>query len=319
VSGRSPETIGIDVGGTKIAAARVGADGAIVERAVVPSPADDPDAIVEAMVGAAEAVRAAGVTAVGISAAGMVEAGTGIMRFAPNLAWRDLDLRVRVGTPIGLPTVVENDNNAAAWGEHRFGAGRGHRHLLFVGVGTGIGGGIIIDGTLLRGAHGFAAEIGHFVVQPDGERCGCGSRGCWETVASGSAITREARKAVIRHAHSRIAELAGGDPERATGATVTQAAREGDPAARGILAEVGHRLGEGIGGLVNILDPELVIVGGGAAEAGDLLLEPARMAYRRTVEAPDHRPDVPIVPAELGTDAGVIGAATLALDATVHA
>jgi glucokinase len=124
---------------------------------------------------------------------------------------------------------------------------------------------------------------------------------------------------VTRHAHSRIAELAGGDPDRATGAMVTQAAGEGDPAARGILAEVGHRLGEGIGGLVNILDPELVIVGGGAAEAGDLLLEPARMAFRMTVEAPDHRPEVPIVPAELGTDAGVIGAATLALDATVHA
>jgi glucokinase len=319
VSGGSPETIGIDVGGTKIAAARVGADGRIVDRAVVPSPADDPDAIVDAMVAAAEAVRGTGVTAAGISAAGMVEAGTGIMRFAPNLAWRDLDLRVRVGTPIGLPTVVENDNNAAAWGEHRFGAGRGRRHVLFVGVGTGIGGGIIIDGILLRGAHGFAAEIGHFVVQPDGERCGCGNRGCWETVASGSAITREARNAVTRHAHSRIAELAGGDPDRATGAMVTQAAGEGDPAARGILAEVGHRLGEGIGGLVNILDPELVIVGGGAAEAGDLLLEPARMAFRMTVEAPDHRPEVPIVPAELGTDAGVIGAATLALDATVHA
>jgi glucokinase len=319
VSGGSPETIGIDVGGTKIAAARVGANGRIVERAVVPSPADDPDAIVDAMVAAAQAVRGTGVTAAGISAAGMVEAGTGIMRFAPNLAWRDLDLRVRVGTPIGLPTVVENDNNAAAWGEHRFGAGRGRRHVLFVGVGTGIGGGIIIDGILLRGAHGFAAEIGHFVVQPDGERCGCGNRGCWETVASGSAITREARNAVARHAHSRIAELAGGDPDRATGAMVTQAAGEGDPAARGILAEVGHRLGEGIGGLVNILDPELVIVGGGAAEAGDLLLEPARMAFRMTVEAPDHRPEVPIVPAELGTDAGVIGAATLALDATVHA
>jgi glucokinase len=319
VSDGSPETIGIDVGGTKIAAARVGATGGIVERAVVPSPADDPDAIVDAMLAAAEAVRGPRVTAVGISAAGMVEAGTGVMRFAPNLAWRDLDLRMRVGTPIGLPTVVENDNNAAAWGEHRFGAGRGRRHVLFVGVGTGIGGGIIIDGILLRGAHGFAAEIGHFVVQPDGERCGCGNRGCWETVASGSAITREARKAVTRHTHSRIADLAGGDPDRATGATVTQAAGEGDPAARGILAEVGHRLGEGIGGLVNILDPELVIVGGGAAQAGDLLLEPARMAFRMTVEAPDHRPDVPIVPAELGTDAGVIGAATLALDATVHA
>ncbi|HEY7666647.1 MAG TPA: ROK family protein [Actinomycetota bacterium] len=316
MSDRSPEAVGIDVGGTKIAAARVSSVGEILARAVVPSPADDTDAIVEAMVAAAVAVGAQGVTAVGISAAGMVEIGTGIMRFAPNLAWRDADLRARVGTPLGLPTVVENDNNAAAWGEFRFGVGRGHRHVLFVGVGTGIGGGIVADGALLRGAHGFAAEIGHFVVQPDGERCGCGNRGCWETVASGSAITREARKAVARHPHSRIAELAEGDPDRATGSMVTRAAREGDPAATGILAEVGHRLGEGIGGLVNILDPEIVIVGGGAAAAGDLLLAPARVAFRMSVEAPDHRPDVPIVAAGLGADAGVIGAAVLALDGT---
>ncbi len=316
MSDRSPEAIGIDVGGTKIAAARVSSTGAILARAVVPSPADDTDAIVEAMVGAAGAVRAAGVTAVGISAAGMVEIGTGIMRFAPNLVWRDVDLRARVGGPLGLRTVVENDNNSAAWGEYRFGAGRGRRHVLFVGVGTGIGGGIIVDGALVRGAHGFAAEIGHFVVQPDGELCGCGSHGCWETVASGSAITREARKAVARHAHSAIAELAGGDPDRAIGSMVTQAARGGDPTATGILADVGHRLGEGIGGLVNILDPEVVIVGGGAAEAGELLLAPARTAFRMTVEAADHRPDVPIVAAELGTDAGVIGAAVLALDGT---
>jgi glucokinase len=316
VSRGSPATIGIDVGGTKIAAARVAPDGAIVERAVVPSPASDPDAIVEAMLAATEAVRAPGVTALGISAAGMVEAGTGIMRFAPNLAWRDLDLRVRVGTPIGLPTVVENDNNAAAWGEFRFGAGRAHRYVLFIGVGTGIGGGIIADGGLLRGAHGFAAEVGHIVVQPGGERCGCGNRGCWETVASGSAITRQARAAVTRHAHSRIAELAGGQPGRATGPLVTRAAREGDATATGILAEVGHRLGEGIGGLVNVLDPELVIVGGGVAEAGPLLLDPARSAFRATLEGPDHRPEVPIVAAALGPDAGVIGAAALAIEAT---
>lgn len=313
MSDRPSLAIGIDVGGTKIAAALVGEDGAIAGRTVVPSPADDPGATVDAMVAAAEAVRTPDALAVGVSAAGMVEAASGIMRFAPNLAWRDLDLRSRVGSRMGLRTVVENDNDAAAWGEHLFGAGRRHRHVLFVGVGTGIGGGIIVDGSILHGAHGFAAEIGHLIVQPGGERCGCGNSGCWETVASGSAITREARRAAGREG-SRVLELAGGDPERATGETVTRAAREGDPEAIGILAEVGRRLGEGIAGLVNILDPEIVIVGGGAARAGDLLLSPARTAYRSTVEAPDHRPDVPIVPAELGPDAGVIGAAALALE-----
>jgi glucokinase len=316
VSDRLPQAIGIDVGGTKIAAARISSHGEILAREVVPSPADETDAIVGTMVAAARALHTPEVVVVGISAAGMVESGTGIMRFAPNLAWRDLDLRMRLGEPLGLPTVVENDNNAAAWGEHRFGAGRGRRHVLFVGVGTGIGGGIIMDGALVRGAHGFAAEIGHIVVQPDGERCGCGNRGCWETVASGTTISREGRLAVTRHPRSLIAELAQGDPERATGSLVTRAAREADPVACGILAEVGHRLGEGIAGLVNVLDPEVVIVGGGAADAGDLLLDPARAAFHRTVEAPDHRPEVPIVPAQLGTDAGVIGAAALALEAS---
>jgi glucokinase len=316
VSDRLPQAIGIDVGGTKIAAARISPHGEILAREVVPSPADDTDAIIDSMVAAARELRTDEVVVVGISAAGMVETGTGVVRFAPNLAWREADLRERVGGPLRLPAVVENDNNAAAWGEYRFGAGRGRRHVLFVGIGTGIGGGIIVDGALVRGAHGFAAEIGHIVVQPDGERCGCGNRGCWETVASGTAISRASRRAVTRHPHSRIAELAQGDPGRGTGSLVTRAAREGDPAACGILVEVGHRLGEGIAGLVNVLDPEVVIVGGGAAEAGDLLLDPARAAFRRTVEGPDHRPAVPIVVAELGTDAGVIGAATLALEAS---
>jgi glucokinase len=194
------------------------------------------------------------------------------------------------------------------------GAGRGHRYVLLVGVGTGIGGGLVADGKLYRGAHGFATEIGHIVVEPGGPLCGCGNHGCWEQVASGTAITREGRSAVTRHGHSLLAELAGHDPARLTGRMVTEAARRGDPAARGILSEVGHRLGEGIAGLVNVLDPEVVIVGGGASDAGDLLLEPARMAYRMTVEAYEHRPDVPIVEAELRNDAGAIGAALIALE-----
>jgi glucokinase len=236
------------------------------------------------------------------------------MRYAPNLSWRDAPLVERIGGTFGLPTVADNDNNAAAWGEYRFGIGRGHANILFVGVGTGIGGGIIADGALLRGAHGFAAEIGHTIVEPDGPVCGCGNHGCWEQLASGSAIVRDARAAVMKHPHSLLVKLSGGDPAHVTGSMVTEAARQGDTVSRGILNEVGHRLGQGIAGLVNVLDPELVIVGGGVSEAGDLLLAPARTAYSRSVEGGAFRPDVPILAASLVNDAGGIGAATMAFE-----
>jgi glucokinase len=311
---RRRTAIGIDVGGTKTAALRVEPDGTVVARTQRPTPADDEDAICEGMVEVAREVLDGSVAAIGISAAGMVEAGTGILRFAPNLAWREASLVDRVQDPLGVPTLAENDNTAAVWAEVRVGAARGFRHVLHVGVGTGIGGGIVLDGALFRGAHGFAAEIGHIVVEPGGPLCGCGNHGCWEQVASGTAITREGRAAVERHAHSTIGELAGGDPDAVTGELVTEAARRGDPTARGILMEVGHRLGEGIAGLVNVLDVEVVTVGGGASDAGDLLLAPARKVFTSALEAPEHRPEVPVLEAALGADASAVGAAILALD-----
>jgi glucokinase len=288
--------------------------GTILARDERPTPADDQVATLDTMVASARSVMRDEVVVAGVAAAGLIEAGTGILRSAPNLAWRDAPLIEHVGSGLGVPVVADNDNNAAAWGEFRFGAGRGYRHLLFVGVGTGIGGGVVIDGTLFRGAHGFAAEIGHFVVEPDGPACGCGNRGCFEQVASGSTITRYGRRAVTRHPYSDLVQRSGGDPGAVTGAMVTEAARAGDTPARGILVEVGHRLGEGIAGLVNILDPELVIVGGGASAAGDLLLAPARTSFGRTVEDAERRPAVPIVAAALGIDAGAIGAASLGFE-----
>jgi glucokinase len=184
-----------------------------------------------------------------------------------------------------------------------------------VGVGTGIGGGIVSGGRLFHGAHGFAAEIGHIVMDPAGPPCGCGNRGCWEQFASGQAVTRAGRAAVREGAGSALAELTGGDPGKVTGPMVTRAARDGDAVSVAILADVGHWLGVGIGGLVNILDPEIVVMAGGVAEAGDLLLDPARAAYRATVEAEEMRPDVPIVMAAHGTHTGVVGAAALVLEA----
>ena len=239
--------------------------------------------------------------------------------FAPNVAWREFPLRERVEQEVGIPAYVDNDANVAAWGELRFGAGKGTSDMLLVTVGTGIGGGIVSGGKLLRGAHGFAAEIGHVIVEPDGPRCGCGNRGCWEQVASGRAIDRLGREAGVLHPTSRLVELAGGDPARVGGRVVTAAAREGDPVALHVLAEVGRRLGEGLAGLVNILDPDMVVIGGGAVESGDLLLEPARAAYAAAVEGFDHRAAVPIVAAALGNDAGAVGAADLAVEEVMGA
>jgi glucokinase len=312
--------IGIDAGGIKVAGLLVepGNGGRILDRREVPTPAEDAEATVRAIVSLARDLMSGrdDVRAVGMGAAGMVDLD-GVMRYAPNVAWREFPLARRVGQAVGLPTVVDNDANVAAWGEFRFGAGKDSTDMLLVTVGTGIGGGIVLGGKLLRGAHGFAAEIGHIIVEPGGPRCGCGNQGCWEQVASGRAIDRLGRQAAREHPEALIVELAGGDPDLVTGPVVSAAARQGDSLATRILAEVGRRLGEGIAGLVNVLDPDLVVVGGGAIEAGDFLLEPARRSFAGTVEAPEHRPEVPIVSARLGNDAGAVGAADLALAAVM--
>lgn len=309
----SRAAVGIDVGGTKVAALLVDEEGQVLGRATAETPAEDVEATMKTILQVAEELRGMGQpVAIGVGAAGMVDFAAGTMRWAPNLAWRELPIRDRVADHTGLPCIVDNDANAAAWGEFRFGASRGYRHVLMVTVGTGIGGGIIADGALYRGAHGFAAEIGHVIVEPGGPKCGCGNQGCWEQVASGRALDRLARLAVEMHPDSAIVAIAGDD--EVSGRHVTEAAMNGDAIATNILAQVGQRLGEGIAGLVNILDPEVVIVGGGVAEVGDLLLAPARSAFLASVEAPDHRPEVPLLPVALGNDAGAIGAAALALE-----
>jgi glucokinase len=303
--------IGIDVGGTKVAGLRLAGDGAVLDRTERPTPADDVAATVETVSELAAELAAAGGEALGVGAAGMVDFDAGVLRYAPNLAWREIPLRDLLSERTGLPCVMDNDANVAAWGEYRFGAARGYRHVLVVTVGTGIGGGIVADGELFRGAHGFAAEIGHIIVEPDGPLCGCGNRGCWEQAASGRALDRLARAEVEQDPAGRIAALAAG--AEASGRHVSEAARGGDPPATAIFAAVGRRLGEGIAGLVNILDPEVVIVGGGVAEEGAVLLDPARHAFLDAVEASEHRPEVPILAATLGNDAGAIGAAALGL------
>jgi glucokinase len=313
VSGR--QAVGIDIGGTKIAALRISSEGEVRARTVIPTPATDQAAALPAIETAAVAVLDDEVVAIGVGMAGLVDVRTGVLLSTPNLVWRNVPLADGLGERFGLPVTVDNDATAAAWAESRIGASRGRADSLFVGVGTGIGGGIVAGGCLVRGAHGLAGEIGHIIVEPGGPLCGCGNRGCWEQVASGLAITRAGGRAVTDEPGSAIARLAGGDPRRATGELVTEAAQAGDEVAVAILAEVARRLGEGVAGLVNVFDPDVVVIGGGVGEAGDLLFGPLRDAYVAAVEGADVRPEVPIVPAQLENDAGAIGAALLALEA----
>jgi glucokinase len=308
-------TIGVDVGGTKIAAGVVDPSGTIVEQVRVSTPATTAQAVEEGIVTAVSMLAGRHeVVSVGVAAAGFVDEKRSMLRFAPNLPMVDRALRDLISPRVGLPVVVENDANAAAWGEHRFGGGRGAGDVVLITVGTGLGGGIVLDGRLLRGAFGTAGEFGHVRMVPGGILCGCGNHGCWEQYTSGSALVREAR-ALARtqpQTAARLLELAGGQPEAINGRTVTQAAGEGDPAAVSLLAELGRWLGEGIADLANVLDPAVVVVGGGVSEAGDLLLEPARVAYSALLSAGAYRPHLRIVAAELGNDAGLIGAADLA-------
>lgn len=310
-----PVTCGIDIGGTKIAGAVVDAAGNVLAESRVESPATDPEAIETAVAAlVAELSQSHPVSAVGVGAAGYIAADRSTVLFAPNIAWREEPLGTDLAKRIGLPVVVENDANVAAWGEFRYGAGGDVDDQLMVTVGTGVGGGVINDGRLLRGAFGVAAEIGHVCVVPEGRVCGCGNRGCFEQYASGSALVRDTREAAA--ASSLLArdlvERAGGDPAGITGPLITEAARDGDRFAIEQLERLGHWLGHGICSLVAVLDPAVIVIGGGVSEAGDLLLDPIRETFARELTPRGFRPQAEIRRAQLGNRAGVIGAADLA-------
>lgn len=311
-------TIGVDIGGTKVAAGLVDVHGRVLAREDAPTPSTSPEKVVD-VVGTvvARLVDAAGtdtVSALGIGAAGFVDRERAAVLFAPNLAWRHESLKDKIADRTGLPVVVENDANAMAWGEFRFGAGRGADDLVCVTVGTGLGGGIVLDGRLHRGTFGIAGEVGHVRVVPGGRRCGCGNRGCWEQYCSGRALVREARDiALLAPAYgARLLELGGGEVEKITGQSVTTAAREGDPAALECFGVIGRWLGQGLADLAAILDPGRFVIGGGVIDAGELLLAPARDAYAKALTGGQHRGLADIVAAELGPSAGLVGAADLA-------
>ncbi|HEX4687619.1 MAG TPA: ROK family glucokinase [Nocardioides sp.] len=304
---------GIDVGGTKIAGGVVDENGTILEELRVESPATDASAIEDAIEKLVSELRTRHpIEAVGVGAAGYIDKARAVVLFAPNLAWRDLDLKADLERTLSLPVVVENDANAAAWGEFQFGAGHDVDDLLLVTVGTGVGGGVVLDGALYRGAFGVGAEIGHMRVVPDGILCGCGNRGCFEMYASGSALVREVR-ATARASllAASLVDRAGGDPDAITGPLVTEAARDGDMFAIEQLASVGRWLGEGIASLAAVLDPAVVVIGGGVSAADELLLGPARAAFAAHLTGRGYRPTLEIRRARLGNRAGLIGAADL--------
>jgi len=308
-------TIGIDVGGTKVAAGVVNSRGRIIEKLKRPTPSASPErtarVIAEAVIDLLGRHQA---EAVGIGAAGYVDAVGSDILFAPNLAWRNEPLKEQVEDHVGLPVLVENDANAAAWAETMLGAARGHEHVMLVAVGTGIGAGIVINGRLYRGRWGIAGEPGHYRVVPDGRLCGCGNRGCWEQYASGSALVAEAREFARRSPGPavRLLQLGGGAAEGINGPEITQAAHEGDAAALRCFEIVGAWLGQGLAALAAILDPGCFVIGGGVSEAGDLLIRPAQAAFADALTGGTYRPHAEIKLAQLGADAGVIGAADLA-------
>jgi glucokinase len=289
--------IGVDIGGTKVAAGVVDDEGRVLDRCRRATPDSDAAAALDAVVDAVSELRARReVGAVGVAAAGYVSADRSTMLFAPNLPWQQVPVRDLLAERLGLPVDVENDANAAAWAEARYGAARGERDVVCLTVGTGIGAGLLLDGRLYRGAYGIAGEPGHLRVVPDGLPCGCGNRGCLEQYASGTALERYAAER----------GLAVSGPE------VTEAARAGDGRAVAAFTEAGAWLGQGLADLSAVLDPAVYVIGGGVADAGELLLAPARAAFERALSGRAHRPVAGLRAAELGNDAGLVGAADLA-------
>ena len=313
-------TVGVDIGGTKVAAGVVTPGGRVLARVRTQTPerSKSPEVVEDTIVSVVQELRSAHpVRAVGVGAAGFVDQRRANVLFAPHLSWREEPLRESLSARLGLPVVVENDANAAAWAEVSVGAAQGVDDVVVVNLGTGIGGAIVLNGRLYRGRYGLAGEFGHMTVVPGGHRCECGNRGCWEQYASGNALTRKARELVA--AESPVAralhQAVAGDLRQITGPLVSELAGKGDRACIELMREAGQWLGAGLANLAAAFDPELFVIGGGVSEAGGLLLEPAREAFERGLTGRGYRPEARVVSAALGNDAGLVGAAALARDA----
>lgn len=312
--------IGIDVGGTKCLGVAVGSEFQS-DPVKHPTPRQTGD-LLDLLVTMVEQLgmgmggRLAGL---GVGLPGWVDE-KGRLEFAPNLPQLvGVDVATELAQRLGLPVHAENDATCAAWGEFRAGAGLGLESVVLVTIGTGIGCGVVAGGQPYRGAHGFSGEVGHTIVDPLGPTCACGQRGCWEVFASGTALGRLVGVAARGGKARRVVELAGNDPGSVRGEHVTRAAREGDPEANAILAELARWVAVGLFNIASVLDPDAIILGGGLPEAGEVFLQPVRVALHRLWSAVATRPPIRVVPATLGERAGAIGAAYLALDGSVGA
>lgn len=314
-------SLGVDIGGTKVGAGLVDEEGTIVASARKKTPTAEPHAIAKLIGELARDLGEQGeIGSIGIGAAGLIDFDAGTVRFAPNLSWRHEPLAEQVQTETGIENVVlENDANAAAWGEFRFGAAKDASSAVVITFGTGIGGGIILDGRLLHGMNGFAAEIGHINLVSDGVECGCGQLGCWEQYSSGRALGRIARElcAARPKEATTLMDLANGKIAKIKGPLVTKAAMMGDVLALDAFATVGHWAGLGMADLAAILDPDMFVLAGGVSETGDILKTPVTEAFNKRLTARDFRTLPRIECAELGNKAGLIGAADLARTAGV--
>lgn len=308
--------LGIDAGGTKIAAGLVADDGEILSSHSVPTPQTDSAGAMEAVRTAAEAVVPDGssheILGVGIGLPGLVDSSRGRFLYGPHFPARDIDVARALERSLGLPCVLENDATAAAWGERIYGAGEGADAMIFFTLGTGIGGGVILDGRLVRGGHGFAGEFGHMTIDHTlGFECACGSRGCWETVASGSALDRLAADLMGRNPERYRAYL---DDRGPSGYIFEPALADGDTAAREAFDEFASWVSIGVQNLIQVLDPEVIVVGGGVSAMGETLLEPVRVRLREQMCGAGHRPAVRLRIAALGPRAGMVGAAALVME-----
>ena len=309
-------TIGIDIGGTKVLGGVVDENGKILATHREATPKEGGAALTKTIADVAKVLlQDHDAIAVGVSAAGFVSSDRETMLATPNISgWNGVNLKEEIGNLLGLPIVIENDANAAAWGEAVYGAGVGEDQMMMITVGTGIGGGAVIEGKLHRGAYGIAAEFGHLRVVPEGHLCGCGARGCFEQYASGNALMRHVREAINASPDAAHNLLARGDDTVAglSGHHITEAARDGDPIALAGFNTTAQWLGAGIASLSVLFDPACVVIGGGVIDAGEILLAPTRVALDRYMPFSGKHPTPRIVAATLGNDAGLVGAASLA-------
>jgi glucokinase len=305
--------IGVDVGGTKLAAGVVDDSGLVLEQQRVRTPKNDPEGLRGAIIVLLQDLKSRhDITAVGIGAAGFINAERNGVYFSAHVDWGNAPVTDALQEEVGLPVSIENDGNAAAWAEHAFGAGRGVPDQLMVALGTGIGGGMILGGELYRGGHGVAAEIGHLNLVPGGRSCECGREGCFEEYASGNALQRMGQEAAADGSAPTLLAMADGDPAAVSGEHVTELVRTGHEEGVRLFEQLAEPLGNGIATLVAVLDPTLVVLGGGVSAAGEFLLAPTRPAVERQLSGRGHREPPELRIAVLGNDAGMIGAADLA-------